>query len=410
MDETGFSVEASLRVERWWNERLLRVLLWIVAIGVWIALAVSLIGITYAVILGLFFFISHLTFITYLRGSAVRLGPEQFPELYHRVVDLSERIGLRRTPEIYVMQAGGTLNAMATKFLGANVVVLYSDLLDACGENTQARDFIVGHELGHIHAGHLRFRWLLLPGLLFPFVGTAYSRACEYTCDRYGLAAAGEDEQALAGLCILSAGGKLGPSVNRRSLVAQRADLETVGMKIGHWFATHPPIAHRLAALQPSLAEGALGSIWTTVGALGIVALFTLVPAGASLGLAFGVLPQLRQQMEAQRQQIDEQFEEARREAGATIKKDDMRQRVRSLFVVAEMHRTTSGDPPEDVQQLYELWRSTHPGEPEPVDPYDGQPFGYRLDDGEYVIFGSGPDPDSISDDIYYSSRAEAGE
>jgi hypothetical protein len=46
------------------------------------------------------------------------------------------------------MQAGGNLNAFATRFRKANFVVLYSELLSACGDNTAARDMIIAHELG----------------------------------------------------------------------------------------------------------------------------------------------------------------------------------------------------------------------------------------------------------------------
>ncbi len=214
-------MEPPLKINRWASERPLLFLVWLAAIAIWILLAVSLIGIVYAALLGLFFFLAHIMFISSLRGNAVRLGPDQMPELYARVVALSERVGLPKVPEAYVVQAGGSLNALATKFLRSNFIVLFSDLLEACGDNTDARDFIIAHELGHLHAGHLRSRWLLLPGLLVPLLGTGYSRACEYTCDRYGLAAIDDNDKALDGLCILAAGGKYGPLVNRRALVAQ---------------------------------------------------------------------------------------------------------------------------------------------------------------------------------------------
>ena len=101
-------------------------------------------------------------------------------------------MGMARVPEVYVMQAGGTLNALASKFMRANIVVLFSELIEACDDDTGARDMIIAHELGHLHAGHLRWTWFLLPGSMVPFLGTALSRAREYTCDRYGAAGLGE--------------------------------------------------------------------------------------------------------------------------------------------------------------------------------------------------------------------------
>jgi len=301
MSEAGISVVPPLKVTRWSSERPLFVLVWLAAIGIWIVLAVSLIGIAYAALLGVMFFVVHIMFITSLRGNAVRLSPDQMPELHARVVALSQRIGLPKVPEAYVVQAGGSLNALATKFLRSNFIVLYSDLLEACGDNVEARDFIIAHELGHLRAGHLRLRWLLLPGLFVPFLGTGYSRACEYTCDRYGLAAVSDTERALDGLCILAAGGKYGPTVNRRALVAQRSALNTIWMKIGHWLSTHPPIAHRLAVLQPSLAEGRLGGMYAVIGAVFVLVLALLIPLAATFGFVQEIWPQFQAAMEAQR-------------------------------------------------------------------------------------------------------------
>lgn len=243
---------APIRIEPWPSERGLAAVVWIVALSTWLFLAFSLGGILYALLIGAFFFVAQLLFIARVRGSAVRVSPEQLPELYECVRELSARIGLDRAPDAYVMQSGGVLNALATRCLGSNLIVLYSDLLDACGENVPARDFIVAHELGHVHAGHLRWSWLLFPALAMPFLGHAYSRAREYTCDRYGIAASDDRERALDGLCVLAAGGAQARRVNRRALAAQRYDLEPAWMKLASWLFTHPSIAHRLAALDPA--------------------------------------------------------------------------------------------------------------------------------------------------------------
>ncbi len=96
----------------------------------------------------------------------------------------SRALGLASAPPVYVMQAGGTLNAFATKFFGRQFVVLFSDvvaLAEARGA-AGALGVVIAHELAHIRRGHLRFRWLTLSGRMVPYLGHAYSRACEYTC------------------------------------------------------------------------------------------------------------------------------------------------------------------------------------------------------------------------------------
>ena len=79
-----------------------------------------------------FLFLSHVVMVAYIRGSAVRLGPNQLPDLYERVRILSARVGIEKEPEAYLMQAGGALNAFATKFMRSDMIVIYSDLLEAC--------------------------------------------------------------------------------------------------------------------------------------------------------------------------------------------------------------------------------------------------------------------------------------
>jgi Zn-dependent protease with chaperone function len=152
------------------------------------------------------------------------------------------------------MQAGGALNALATKFLRSRMIVIFSDLLDACENDERAQDMIIGHEIGHIKEGHLDAFWFLLPGLWVPFLGSAYSRAREYTCDRYGFALAGNLAGALKGLTILAAGKNYGSRANVSALIRQRENLNTGLMTLGTWFMSHPPLCDRIAALDRTLA------------------------------------------------------------------------------------------------------------------------------------------------------------
>jgi len=256
----------------------LRILVMIVAIGLWILFVLSVIGLVYGVMLGLFFFFVHLSLISHLRGSSIKIGPDQLPGLYSRVVNIARRIGMDPVPDVYLQQSGGVLNAFATRFGRRRFVVLYSDLIRACGNNVDALDFIIAHELGHIHRGHLNWRWLIAPALFIPFLGTAYSRACEYTCDRYGFQASSDPDRSLDGLCILAAGSQFVSYVNREAFVAQRDDLNTAFMKIGQWFATHPPLARRVAALAPNLEQPGGDGTVATVGALLILAALLVGP------------------------------------------------------------------------------------------------------------------------------------
>jgi len=272
--------DASIRVNPSAAETPLRILLTIIGIVLWVLFVVSVIGLVYGIILGLFFFFAHLALIAHVRGSSIKLGPQQMPALYNRVVSIAQRIGMKRVPDVYLQQSGGVLNAFATRFGRRRFVVLYSDLVKACGDNLDALDFIIAHELGHIHRGHLNWRWLLTPAFFIPFLGTAYSRACEYTCDRYGFQAAADPNRGLDGLCILAAGPQFVSYVNRQAFVDQHDDLNTAFMKLGQWFATHPPLAKRVAALAPTLQSRPAGGFFATCGALAMALILIAVPVG----------------------------------------------------------------------------------------------------------------------------------
>ena len=71
----------AVRVERWPSEIPLQIFVVLASIGIWAMLALTIIGLIYVLFIFLFLFFVHLAFVTHLRGSAVKLGPEQFPDL-----------------------------------------------------------------------------------------------------------------------------------------------------------------------------------------------------------------------------------------------------------------------------------------------------------------------------------------
>lgn len=408
-------------VRRWPSEQPLLAIALIVSAFAWLGIIVSIIGFVYAVLFAVFFALMHLAFIAYVRGSAVRLGPNQFPELHQTVERLAVRMGLERVPEAYLMQAGGSLNAFATRFLRSHIIVLFSDLLEACGDNTAARDMIIAHELGHIKAGHLRAHWFLLPACFVPFLMPALSRAREYTCDRYGLAGAGDVNGAGLGLAILAAGAEHGPRVNRAELVKQRTALETSGlMTLGSWMASHPPLSKRLAAIDPSLGSATLVSRKGAVRAG--LALAAVPVAGIVMIAAFlssSIVQQFRAITDSAR--VAQSGQRTRAAAGgaggiAGLEEEDSvytpppdaaeRARADLLKVAQFLEADHARRPlPWNSRELYQRLAQSYPGRA-PMDPYDGSAFGYDYVGGEFVLFSSGPDQESwTDDDIRYDSR-----
>jgi Zn-dependent protease with chaperone function len=156
-------------------------------------------------------------------------------------------------PEVYIVQEGGILNAFATRFLGRNFVVIYSDILELAYESGEAEvAFVLAHELAHLKLGHLWKRALIYPALIVPFLPQAYSRACEYSCDAIGNAL--RSDGSVGGLLALAAGKRLYRSVDAAAFAEQGAQPDDLWVWLAEHVATHPNLPKRLRTV---LAQGA---------------------------------------------------------------------------------------------------------------------------------------------------------
>lgn len=273
----------------------LRVTIIVISLLIWGLLILGSfgLGLIYVVLIAAFLFLVQVGFIAHIRGTAVKIGEDQFPELHRTIVDYSQRAGLKKAPEAYLMQADGALNAFATKFFRGHFVVLYSDLLEACGDDDAARNMIIGHEIGHIRCRHLEWWTLTAPGRLIPFLGSAYSRACEFTCDRWGAALTDTPDGAKRGLAVLAAGGKFHKQMNMSAYIRQQENLNTGWMTLARWLSTYPPLSSRIAAIAPDPAQNPISFARGRASAWAILLSTVLVPAA----LIFAV-PHLAQRID----------------------------------------------------------------------------------------------------------------
>ncbi|QWV92088.1 M48 family metallopeptidase [Geomonas oryzisoli] len=233
------------------------------------------------------------TLIAHLKGNGIRLSTTQFPELYNRYLNCCRTLGLTDPPEAYLINGSGFLNAFATRFLGRNFVVLFSNTIQAMSDRPDAINFYIGHELGHIKQKHLQWAPFIWPASLLPLIGAAYSRAREYTCDQFGRACCDSTESALKGLIALSAGEKLWDEVNidayldqteqsrgfwmsLHELISDYPWLVKRAARINNPFASPPPrsaFAWIFAIFMPRMGVGAsAGGVLVTVAIIGILA------------------------------------------------------------------------------------------------------------------------------------------
>ena len=393
---------ADLRIEPWPSERPLFALNLLAAAGLWLIAFVTIIGIVYGVMIGVFLFVMHLAFVSHLRGSGIRVGPEQLPEIHAAVSRLSARFGMTKVPETYVIHGGGSLNALATRFVGRDIVVLFSDLLDACEGNESARDMIIAHELGHLHRGHLRWAFVIAPAMIVPFLGAALSRAREYTCDRYGVAGAGNREGALLGLTVLAAGGRLARRVDLRNFAAQQLQLDTGLMTIGEWLSTHPPLAKRLTQIDPALAPVRASRPLGALRGVGVLAA-VLTPIMLS-GVAAAILvPKFAAAAATSAEDYDPAYIAPPADVADRLVEQDFERM--SAFLHAEA--SAGRELPRNTSELYDRWHEAHPNQDEPRDPYDGMRYGYEQKGEHFRLSSAGPDDDH-SRALKYDSRRRA--
>jgi Zn-dependent protease with chaperone function len=184
-----------------------------------------------------------------IRGSAVRLSPQQFPDIYAVKDDFARRLELQRDPEIYLMSGNGALNAFAASTFGYDFVVIHSELFSNTYEkNKDALAFIIGHELGHLRLGHTRLWYQLSTAYVdrVPLLGDFLSRAREYSCDRHGAYVAPQGEE---GLVLLAAGRYVYKQVDAEELLEQAQQFRGFWPVVAQLPQSHPFVVRRIRAL-----------------------------------------------------------------------------------------------------------------------------------------------------------------
>ena len=195
-----------------------------------------------------------------LRLSGVKISPTQYPEAHQMLVEAAAHYGLPRLPDAYVVLGNGMINAAASGHGLRRFVFVYSDLFEIGGEarNPDALRFIIGHEVGHIAAGHTSYwRILGISGAQWiPVLGSTLSRSQEYTADNFGYSFVPHGS---AGAMATLAAGKY---LNRTVDVNALADRATTERGFFVWLvnalASHPVLVWRSHALRDRRRPGRL--------------------------------------------------------------------------------------------------------------------------------------------------------
>lgn len=265
----------------------------IISAFIYLIAMLSIIGVGIAAALLAILLFSNAIMLGNIRGNGVRVSEQQFPDIYERVVDLSGKMELKTVPDVFVIHSEGAFNAFATRFFGRNMVVIYSEVFELAREQAgQELDFIIAHELAHIKRRHIWKSILVLPAAFVPFLSQAYSRACEYTCDRKAAFYIQDGPAAKRALTILSIGKGLYKEVNNVAYLEQIHSESNVAVWFAELLSTHPLLPKRIQAVgqfmnvegtpnfKPNNGKIALGAILSSVALstvyVGFIVLMTL--------------------------------------------------------------------------------------------------------------------------------------
>ena len=267
------------------RERLLGTITLVLAVLIWVALIVGTVGVALALIgvAAIGYLFVHSALIAHVKGNGVELSSEQFPDLHAQFIECCRRLDISPSPEAYILNGNGVLNAFATKFLRDRYIVLTSDIVDAMQGNADGLRFYIGHELGHLRMKHISKALVRWPVLWLPLLGAAYSRARESTCDRHGLACSGSGSSAVQALSALAAGRARWRTLNVGTYLRQTEHARGFWMSFHELISGYPWLTKRAARVS---TEGT-----ATPGRNPFAYLFAIfVPFGGRLGGGFSFL------------------------------------------------------------------------------------------------------------------------
>ena len=254
-----------------------------ISIVVWLGCAIMIFPIFIVGMIALFLWLGNGLLVAQLKADAVKVDETQMANLSETFAKVCKKLEVGRIPELYVLQSGGLLNAFATRHCGRNFVVVFSELLDVYGPASTEIEFLLGHELGHIRRSHVLKKLFLAPGLLFPLLGNAYSRACEMSCDRHGAFAASQIQGALNAVMVLAGGRNAGSVMNPAAFAEQYTKHRGFFVSWYELICGYPTLSQRLANLLAISDNRTLTRVWRNPLAYPF-ALFSLSGAHAGSG------------------------------------------------------------------------------------------------------------------------------
>lgn len=202
-----------------------------------------------------------------IMSAAVKVTPVNFPEIYAKAQEFTDKLGLKKVPEVYIQQHNGQLNAFATFVVGKRYVQLNAEMVDVAYMENKDFDtlyFVMAHEFGHIYFHHVTLLYNLatLVGRLIPIYGKTLIRAQEFSADRVAQALT-DNVNSDKCMALLSGGRHLYKYIDINNYAESAEEnhnfIERLGRFIINLLADHPITPFRVKAIMdPDRKSGRL--------------------------------------------------------------------------------------------------------------------------------------------------------
>lgn len=238
------------------KERIYFILMLLISIPMYFLFIITGIGLIFLLGLMLIPIIVHFLSMGMIRGNGVKVTQEQFPEIHAKVYELAIKMEMKKLPDVFIVQSEGMLNAFASRFFGRNMVVLYSGITELhVKEGKEELDFVIAHELAHIKRNHILKNLFVLFGNWVPFLGSAYSRACEYTCDALAHYYTENLDASKRALTVLAIGPELYRHVNEAEYLKESSLEKNLFVWLSEKVSTHPALPKRIHQLNEKFGK-----------------------------------------------------------------------------------------------------------------------------------------------------------
>lgn len=200
----------------------------------WATLAVAILGIIYIKLQQ-----------AQLLGNALEITESQMPEIHKYFSEHQLKLGLKGV-RLFITQDANP-NGYTIGYPKASII-LTSSLVD--GLSLDEIGFVIGHELGHVKAGHNFILTFISPfgtnNPISTYLFSFWQRKAEYTCDKCSLILNKKLEPAVDTLMKLSIGMNLVKKVNLTTYKEQMINSEGRATQTSELLFDHPLTTNRL--------------------------------------------------------------------------------------------------------------------------------------------------------------------